>query len=229
MQKIKETGTPVVLLLSNGRPLVLDWEKQNIATIVECWQLGVEAGHAIADVLLGRYNPSGKLTMSFPYNEGQIPVYYNCKSTGRPYVPGERYVTHYQDCPNEPLYAFGYGLSYTRFEYGDIELDKDTLSEGDTLRVVIPVTNVGDYDGQEVVQLYIRDVCSRITRPEKELKGFRKIALKKGETQSVVFHLSLADLEYVLADGRRVWDPGMFELFVGGSSTDVKRAEFMLK
>lgn len=229
LQKIKETGTPVVLLLSNGRPLVLDWEKQNIATIVECWQLGVEAGHAIADVLLGRYNPSGKLTMSFPYNEGQIPVYYNCKSTGRPYVPGERYVTHYQDCPNEPLYAFGYGLSYTRFEYGDIELDRDTLSEGDTLRVVIPVTNVGDYDGQEVVQLYIRDVCSRITRPEKELKGFRKIALKKGETQSVVFHLSLADLEYVLADGRRVWDPGMFELFVGGSSTDVKRAEFMLK
>ena len=144
-------------------------------------------------------------------------------------MPGERYVTHYQDCPNEPLYAFGYGLSYTRFEYGDIELDRDTLSEGDTLRVVIPVTNVGDYDGQEVVQLYIRDVCSRITRPEKELKGFRKIALKKGETQSVVFHLSLADLEYVLADGRRVWDPGMFELFVGGSSTDVKRAEFMLK
>lgn len=229
LQKLQETGIPVVLLLSNGRPLVLDWEKKNIGTIVECWQLGVEAGNAIADVLLGKYNPSGKLTMSFPYTEGQIPVYYNCKNTGRPYVPGERYVTHYQDCPNEPLYPFGYGLSYTRFEYGPIVLDRDTLVAGDTLHVEVPVTNVGNYDGEEVVQLYIRDLCSQITRPIKELKGFRKIELKKGETEHVMFDVSLADLEYVLADGRRVYDSGAFEIFVGGSSNDVQRAEFILK
>lgn len=229
LQKLQETGTPVVLLLSNGRPLVLDWEKKNIGTIVECWQLGVEAGNAIADVLLGKYNPSGKLTMSFPYTEGQIPVYYNCKNTGRPYVPGERYVTHYQDCPNEPLYPFGYGLSYTRFEYGPIVLDRDTLVAGDTLHVEVPVTNVGNYDGEEVVQLYIRDLCSQITRPIKELKGFRKIELKKGETEHVMFDVSLADLEYVLADGRRVYDSGAFEIFVGRSSNDVQRAEFILK
>ena len=229
LQKVKETGTPVVLLLTNGRPLVLDWEKENIGTIVECWQLGVEAGNAIADVLFGKYNPSGKLVMSFPHNEGQIPVYYNCKSTGRPYIPNERYVTHYQDCPNEPLYSFGYGLSYTRFEYGDVALDKDILAEGDTLHVSVPVTNAGDYDGEEVVQLYIRDLCSRITRPEKELRGFKKIALKRGETQVVEFEVSLSDLEYVLADGSRVWDPGTFELFVGGNPDVVKKASFELK
>ena len=119
--------------------MVLDWEKEHIGTIVECWQLGVEAGNAIADVLFGAYNPSGKLAMSFPYTEGQIPVYYNYKNTGRPYEPGMRYVSHYQDCPNEPLYSFGYGLSYTRFEYGAIELDSDTLVEGNTLRVTVPV------------------------------------------------------------------------------------------
>ena len=228
LQEIKETGTPVVLLLNNGRPLVLDWEKEHIGTIVECWQLGVEAGNAIADVLFGAYNPSGKLAMSFPYTEGQIPVYYNYKNTGRPYEPEMRYVSHYQDCPNEPLYSFGYGLSYTRFEYGAIELDSDTLVEGNTLRVTVPVTNTGNYDGDEVVQLYIRDVCARVTRPVKELKGFEKITLKKGETRSVVFELSLPDLEYVLADGRRVWDPGMFEVFVGGNPDEVKKDEFML-
>lgn len=175
LKAIKETGKPIVLLLSNGRPLVLDWEKENIGTIVECWQLGSEAGNAIADVLFGKYNPSGKLTMSFPYNEGQIPVYYNAKSTGRPYVPNVRYVTRYLDCPNVSLYSFGYGLSYTRFEYGELKLDKDTMFPGEKLRIDVSVANVGNYDGEETVQLYIRDVCSKITRPEKELKGFKKV------------------------------------------------------
>ena len=199
LKAIKETGKPIVLLLSNGRPLVLDWEKENIGTIVECWQLGSEAGNAIADVLFGKYNPSGKLTMSFPYNEGQIPVYYNAKSTGRPYVPNVRYVTRYLDCPNEPLYSFGYGLSYTRFEYGELKLDKDTMVPGEKLRIDVSVANVGNYDGEETVQLYIRDVCSKITRPEKELKGFKKVFLKKGERTDISFELSLSDLEYVLA------------------------------
>ena len=228
LKAIKETGKPIVLLLSNGRPLVLDWEKENIGTIVECWQLGSEAGNAIADVLFGKYNPSGKLTMSFPYNEGQIPVYYNAKSTGRPYVPNVRYVTRYLDCPNVSLYSFGYGLSYTRFEYGELKLDKDTMFPGEKLRVDVSVANVGNYDGEETVQLYIRDVCSKITRPEKELKGFKKVFLKKGERTDISFELSLADLEYVLADGSRESDPGLFEVFVGGNPDDVKKAEFIL-
>ena len=228
LKAIKETGKPIVLLLSNGRPLVLYWEKENIGTIVECWQLGSEAGNAIADVLFGKYNPSGKLTMSFPYNEGQIPVYYNAKSTGRPYVPNVRYVTRYLDCPNVSLYSFGYGLSYTRFEYGELKLDKDTMFPGEKLRIDVSVANVGNYDGEETVQLYIRDVCSKITRPEKELKGFKKVFLKKGERTDISFELSLADLEYVLADGSRESDPGLFEVFVGGNPDDVKKAEFIL-
>lgn len=228
LKAIKETGKPIVLLLSNGRPLVLDWEKENIGTIVECWQLGSEAGNAIADVLFGKYNPSGKLTMSFPYNEGQIPVYYNAKSTGRPYVPNVRYVTRYLDCPNVPLYSFGYGLSYTRFEYGELKLDKDTMFPGEKLRIDVSVANVGNYDGEETVQLYIRDVCSKITRPEKELKGFKKVFLKKGERTDISFELSLSDLEYVLADGSRESDPGSFEVFVGGNPDEVKKAEFIL-
>lgn len=228
LKAIKETGKPIVLLLSNGRPLVLDWEKENIGTIVECWQLGSEAGNVIADVLFGKYNPSGKLTMSFPYNEGQIPVYYNAKSTGRPYVPNVRYVTRYLDCPNVSLYSFGYGLSYTRFEYGELKLDKDTMFPGEKLRIDVSVANVGNYDGEETVQLYIRDVCSKITRPEKELKGFKKVFLKKGERTDISFELSLADLEYVLADGSRESDPGLFEVFVGGNPDDVKKAEFIL-
>lgn len=228
LKAIKETGKPIVLLLSNGRPLVLDWEKENIGTIVECWQLGSEAGNAIADVLFGKYNPSGKLTMSFPYNEGQIPVYYNAKSTGRPYVPNVRYVTRYLDCPNVSLYSFGYGLSYTRFEYGELKLDKDTMFPGEKLRIDVSVANVGNYDGEETVQLYIRDVCSKITRPEKELKGFKKVFLKKGERTDISFELSLSDLEYVLADGSRESDPGLFEVFVGGNPDDVKKAEFIL-
>ena len=228
LKAIKETGKPIVLLLSNGRPLVLDWEKENIGTIVECWQLGSEAGNAIADVLFGKYNPSGKLTMSFPYNEGQIPVYYNAKSTGRPYVPNVRYVTRYLDCPNVSLYSFGYGLSYTRFEYGELKLDKDTMFPGEKLRIDVSVANVGNYDGEETVQLYIRDVCSKITRPEKELKGFKKVFLKKGERTDISFELSLADLEYVRADGSRESDPGLFEVFVGGNPDDVKKAEFIL-
>lgn len=228
LKAIKETGKPIVLLLSNGRPLVLDWEKENIGTIVECWQLGSEAGNAIADVLFGKYNPSGKLTMSFPYNEGQIPVYYNAKSTGRPYVPNVRYVTRYLDCPNVSLYSFGYGLSYTRFEYGELKLDKDTMVPGEKLRIDVSVANVGNYDGEETVQLYIRDVCSKITRPEKELKGFKKVFLKKGERTDISFELSFADLEYVLADGSRESDPGLFEVFVGGNPDEVKKAEFIL-
>lgn len=227
--KIKETGKPVILLLSNGRPLVLDWEKENIGTIVESWFLGTEAGNAIADVLFGKYNPSGKLSMSFPHNEGQIPVYYNYKATGRPFKTNDRYVTCYIDCPNSPLYPFGYGLSYTRFTYGELRLCKKEMSRDNSIKVTVNVTNSGNYDGEETVQLYIRDLKARITRPVKELKGFRKIFLKKGESADVSFTLTLKDLEYIIEGGLSVSDPGEFHVFIGGSSDDLKQASFVLK
>ena len=179
--------------------------------------------------MLGKYNPSGKLVMSFPYNEGQIPVYYNHKNTGRPFVEGQRYVSHYIDAPNEPLYPFGYGLSYTNFEYVGIRLSAAEMDSSGGITASVTVTNTGGYDGEEVVQLYIRDLKARITRPVKELKGFKKISLKKGESADVAFGISIADLKYTLADGSAVWDSGDFELFIGGSSADVKSAAFRLK
>lgn len=226
LKELKKTGKPIVLLLSNGRPLTLAWEKENIETIVETWFLGTEAGNAVADVLFGKYNPSGKLVMSFPYNVGQIPVYYNHKHTGRPFEPNQRYVMHYIDAPVDALYPFGYGLSYTRFEYGEPTLSSDRMAAGDTITATVKVTNAGDYDGEEVVQLYIRDLKAQITRPVKELKGFRKIFLKKGESADVTFDITRAELEYVLADGSVVSDPGEFELFIGGSSAGLQPVRF---
>lgn len=229
IEAVAAAGKPVVLLLSNGRPLVLEWEREHIPTIVETWYLGTETGNAVADVLLGKYNPSGKLTASFPYNEGQIPVYYSRKSTGRPYQPGNPYVTHYVDAPVDALYPFGYGLSYTTFEYGDLRLDKAEMEADGRLTATVTVKNTGAYDGEEVVQLYIRDCKARITPPVKELKAFRKIALRSGEQTEVSFELTLEDLKYTLADGSRVWDPGRFEVYAGGNSRDVKQASFELK
>ena len=232
LEALLTTGKPVVLLLSNGRPLTLEWEQEHVPTIVESWFLGVEAGNAIADVLFGDCNPSGKLVMSFPRNAGQIPVYYNHRGTGCPYVPNadrkKRLGSQYYDIPNEPLYPFGYGLSYTRFEYGDIRLDRDAMTSDGSITATVSVANTGRYDGEEVVQLYIRDMVARITRPLKELKGFRKIALKRGERQDVSFRITLDDLEYVLADGSVVSDPGEFEVFIGGSSVDTHSARFRL-
>ena len=226
LKELKKTGKPVVLLLSNGRPLTLAWEKENIETIVETWFLGTEAGNAVADVLFGKYNPSGKLVMSFPYNVGQIPVYYNHKHTGRPFEPNQRYVMHYIDAPVDALYPFGYGLSYTTFEYGVPTLSSDRMADDGRITATVKVANTGDYDGEEVVQLYIRDIKAQITRPVKELKGFRKIFLKKGESADVTFDITRSELEYVLADGSVVSDPGEFELFIGGSSADLRPVRF---
>lgn len=229
LRAVYATGKPVVLVLMNGRPLTLEWEDAHIPAILETWFLGTKAGDAIAAVLFGDYNPAGKLTMSFPRNVGQIPVYYNHKNTGRPMNPYNKYSTKYLDTENDPLYPFGYGLSYTKFTYGEVKLSKQQLTAGDKLQVSIPVTNSGNYNGEEVVQLYIRDLVGSVTRPVKELKGYKKIALAKGETQTVTFEISVDDLKFYDKDMRWKAEPGDFTVFVGTNSRDVQSAGFTLK
>ncbi len=177
------------IVLMNGRPLTIEHLDKIALAILETWYAGTEAGNAIADVIFGDYNPSGKLTMTFPRNVGQIPIFYSHKNTGRPFNPNDHYTTKYIDVPNTPLYSFGYGLSYTTFEYGEIKLDVNEIAEGDTLKASITLKNTGKYDGAEVVQLYIRDLMGSVTRPVKELKGFEKVFLKKGESQTVTFEI----------------------------------------
>ncbi|MGN7720575.1 beta-glucosidase BglX [Chitinophaga sp. 22620] len=226
MEAVLRTGKPVVLVLMNGRPLALEWEDQHVPAILETWFLGTEAGNAIADVLLGEYNPSGKLTMTFPRNTGQIPIYYNRKNTGRPLDPNNKYTSKYLDVSNEPLYPFGYGLSYTKFVYSDIRISKNSIRAAEKLKVSVTVSNEGDYDGEEVVQLYIRDVTASVNRPLKELKGFQKIFLKKGATQEVVFTISTDDLKFYDRNMQYTWEPGEFRVQVGANSRDVKEAVF---
>lgn len=225
-----KTGKPVVLVLMNGRPLTLPWENKNAAAILETWFPGTEAGNAVADVLFGNYNPSGKLTATFPVNVGQIPIYYNHKSTGRPYQGDflDKYKSRYLDVTNDPLYPFGYGLSYTTFNYGDINLNKKQINANETLSVTVTVTNTGNYDGEETVQLYLQDPVASVTQPVKELKGFQKIFLKKGESRQVIFHLGIEDLKFYNEDLKLTYEPGDFNVFVGSNSQDVKRATFTL-
>ena len=220
-----ETGKPVVLVLVNGRPLTLTWENEHVPAIVETWAAGIEAGNAIADVLFGDYNPSGRLTMSFPRSTGQIPVYYNHKNTGRPFDEKNKFTSKYIDIPNEPLYPFGYGLSYTTFEYGDITLSKTNLKGNETLTVSTTVTNTGRYPGEETVQLYIGDPVASISRPVKELKGFRKIFLQPGEKKEVSFTVTTEDLKFYNADLKYVWEPGEFIIYVGPNSRNVKQVK----
>lgn len=228
LKAVYATGKPVVLVLMNGRPLTLEWEDGHIPAIVESWFLGTEAGNSIADVLFGDYNPAGKLTMTFPRSVGQIPIYYNHKNTGRPLDVNNKYSTKYLDISNDPLYPFGYGLSYTAFTYGPVQLDKQQIKKADKLKVSVAVTNSGNYDGEEVVQLYIRDKVASVTRPVKELKGFQKIALKKGETRTITFELGVDDLKFYNADLKYVAEPGDFSVFVGGNSRDTQEAGFAL-
>ncbi|TWW00863.1 beta-glucosidase BglX [Chitinophaga pinensis] len=229
LKAVYATGKPVVLVLSNGRPITLEWENAHIPAILETWFLGTKAGDAIAAVLFGDYNPAGKLTMSFPRNVGQIPIYYNHKNTGRPLNPYNKYSTKYLDTENDPLFPFGYGLSYTTFSYGDLKLSKQQISATDKLQVSIPVTNNGNFDGEEVVQLYVRDLVGSVTRPVKELKGYKKITLAKGETKTVTFELSAEDLRFYDKDMHWKAEPGDFTVFVGTNSRDVQSAGFTLK
>ena len=231
LKALLKTGKPVVLVLFTGRPLALTWEEQNVPAILNVWFGGSEAGDAIADVLFGDVNPSGKLTMTFPQNVGQVPLYYAHKNTGRP-LSGpwfQKFLSNYLDVSNEPLYPFGFGLSYTEFGYGDIKLSASEITASDSLRVSMDVTNKGSRDGSEIVQLYIRDVVGSVTRPMKELKGFQKISLKAGETRTVNFTLGTKDLSFYNSELKFVAEPGQFQLFVGGNSRDVKQATFELK
>jgi beta-glucosidase len=202
----------------------LNWENENVPAILDVWFAGSEAGDAIADALLGKVNPSGKLSMSFPQNVGQIPLYYNHKNTGRP-LTGKwfsKFQSNYIDVSNEPLYPFGFGLSYTNFEYGAIQLSSKQLKGNQKLRVTIPVKNIGQYAGKEVVQLYIRDEVGTITRPVKELKGFEKIELAAGETKEVVFEITTELLKFYNSDLKFDWESGDFQIMVGPNSRDVK-------
>jgi beta-glucosidase len=228
LEKIVATGKPVIVLLMAGRPLVIPWMARNVAAIVNASHLGTLAGEAIADVLTGKYNPSGKLTMSFPQDEGQIPVYYSMKSTGRPLDPANKYTSKYLDIPNDPLYPFGYGLSYTTFGYSDLKLGKKQISMTDTLTVTVRLTNTGAVAGEEVAQLYIRDLVGSVTRPVKELKGFKKLMLQAGESRDISFAISADDLRFYTADLTYVAEPGMFKVMVGTSSANYLESEFEL-
>ena len=229
LKELNKLGKPLVVVLHNGRPLTIPWLKYNVAAIVEAWHLGTRSGDAIADVLFGDYNPSGRLVSSFPQAVGQCPIYYNCKSTGRPNRHNEYWVTKYIDISNEPLYPFGYGLSYTTFDYSDITLSADTIGMKDTLTVSLTVTNTGSRKGEEVVQLYIHDIAASAVRPMKELKGFQKISFNAGEKKTVVFQLSEQDLAFWNKDMMFVAEPGQFNVFVGRNAADLKEAMFVLK
>jgi len=227
LEALLKTGKPLVLVLFTGRPLVLNWEQEHIPTILNVWFGGTQAGNAIADVIFGKVNPSGKLPSTFPQNVGQIPIYYNHKNTGRPLPDGgwyQKYRSNYLDVTNDPLYPFGYGLSYTTFTYGDLILDKTQLTGSQSLTASVSLTNSGKYDGAEVVQLYIRDLVGSITRPVKELKGFQKMFLKAGETKIITFTITPEDLKFYNYDLQYDWEPGDFVIMVGGNSRDVKSA-----
>jgi len=231
LKALLKTGKPVVLVLFTGRPLVLAWEQENVPSILNVWFGGSEAGDAIADVLFGDVNPSGKLSATFPQNVGQVPIYYAHKNTGRPLSGSwfQKFQSNYLDVSNEPLYPFGFGLSYTKFDYSNVKLSANEISSADSLVVSVGVSNQGLREGSEVVQLYIRDLVGSSTRPVKELKAFKKIILKAGETKTVDFTLTTKDLSYYKYDLSFGFEPGDFKVFVGGNSRDVKEASFTVK
>ena len=229
--ELEKTGKPIILVLMSGRPNSIEWADANVDAILEAWYPGTMGGHAIADVLYGRYNPSGKLPVTFPRNVGQVPIHYDMKNTGRPIelgAPGAKYVSRYLNTPNTPLYPFGYGLSYTSFTYSPVTLDKATIRPGEPLTASVTVTNSGARDGEEVVQLYVRDLVGSVTRPVKELKGFRKISLKKGEKRTLRFTLTDADLAFTRQDMSWGSEPGAFKLWIGPSSAEGSEAGFEL-
>jgi len=230
LEEIYKVNPNIVLVLNNGRPLALPWAAEHIPAILEAWHLGTETGNAVAQVLYGDYNPSGKLPMSFPRNVGQVPIYYNQHSTGRP-VNSDKNVfwSHYSDVEKTPLFPFGHGLSYTTFKYGAPALNKTAYTKGEAVKVTVSITNTGNYDGKEVAQLYIQDVAASLSRPVKELKGFEMVSLKKGETKTVTFTLTDAELGFYNNIGDYLVEPGTFKVFVGTSSDNVQEVEFELK
>ncbi|MDR6457622.1 beta-glucosidase [Chryseobacterium vietnamense] len=224
LKEIAKTGKPIILMINAGRPLIFNWAADNIPTIVYTWWLGTEAGNSIADVLFGTVNPGGKLPMSFPRTEGQIPVYYNHYNTGRPAKNNtdRNYVSAYIDLDNDPKYPFGYGLSYTDFKYSDMVLSSTSLTGNQTLNISVTVSNTGKYDGEEVVQLYIRDLFGKVVRPVKELKGFQKVFIKKGESKKVDFKLTPEDLKFFDDELNFDWEGGEFDIMIGTDSQHVQ-------
>ena len=230
LEAIYKVNPNIVLVLNNGRPLTIPWAADHIPSIVEAWHLGTQTGNAVAEVLYGDYNPSGKLPISFPRNVGQCPIYYNNFSTGRP-VNSDKNVfwSHYTDVEKTPQFPFGYGLSYTTFEYKNLKLDNTTIALGEAVKISVEVTNTGKYDGKEVVQLYIHDDAASLARPVKELKGFELVDLKKGETKTVTLTLTDKELGFFDNDGNYLVEPGTFKIMVGGSSDKGLESGFEIK
>ena len=230
LKALVKTGKPVVLLLFTGRPLLLNWESEHIPSILNVWFGGSETGDAVADVLFGKAVPCGKLTTTFPRSVGQLPLFYNHLNTGRPDPDNRvfnRYASNYLDEGNEPLYPFGYGLSYTDFVYGDLQLSSETLPKNGNLTASVTVTNKGNYDGYETVQIYLRDIYAEIARPVKELKGFDRIFLKKGESREVKFVLTEDDLKFYNSGLQYIYEPGEFDVMIGTNSRDVQTKRFI--
>lgn len=227
-KELKKTGKPIIVVLMNGRPLSISWLSENVNAILEAWFPGVTAGEAIAKVLFGDYNPAGKLPVTFPRTVGQVPIYYNHKNTGRPGSADNHYTSKYFDLPLTPLYPFGFGLSYTTFSFSDLNLSSNNLTAEDSIIVSVKVKNTGNYDGEEVVQMYIQDLVGSVTRPVKELKGFKKVLLKKGEEKIVHFTILEKDLRFTAADMKFKSEPGKFKVFAGPNSVDVIETEFEL-
>ena len=231
LEALLKTGKPVVLVLFTGRPLTLKWENEHVPAILNVWFSGTEAGDAIADVLFGDVNPSGKLSTTFPQNVGQIPLFYNHKNTGRPLPDGrwfQKFHSNYLDVSNDPLFPFGYGLSYSSFSYSDISLSSNTIQNNKSIKASVTLTNTGSVSGKEVVQLYTRQLVGTTTHPVKELKGFQKIELKAGESKTISFTIAVSDLKFYNSDLKYVAEPGNFKVFIGGNSRDVKEADFKL-
>jgi beta-glucosidase len=227
--ELAKLGKPMVLVLFSGRPLILTHVNSIVPAILEAWIPGTMAGPALCDVLFGDYNPSGKLPVTFPYALGQIPIFYNCKNSGRPGSQDQKYKSRYLDVPNDPLYPFGYGLSYTQFAYNNLNLSEATITLDKPLEVRVDVKNTGLTAGTETVQLYIRDLVGSVTRPVKELKGFKKVILKAGEVQTISFLISKEDLSFYNREGIWGTEPGKFKVFVGTNSQNTIEAGFELK
>jgi len=231
LKALAKTGKPIVLVLFNGRPLTLNWEAANIPAILDVWFGGTESGNAIADVLFGKYNPSGKLSMSFPVHVGQIPVYHSMLNTGRPYRGEEasKFKSNYLDIPNQPLYPFGYGLSYTHFQYSAITLSAKTLTTGRSISASVTITNTGAYAGTEIAQLYLRDIVGSISRPMKELKGFQKVTLNPGESKTISFQITPELLKFYNSQLKWINEKGDYTVYIGTNSQELQEAGFSLQ
>jgi beta-glucosidase len=220
---------PTVVVLMNGRPLAIPWIAENVPAIVEAWFLGIESGHAIADVLFGDFNPGGKLPVTFPRCVGQVPIYYSHKSTGRPPDEQLRMTSRYLDVSHTPLFSFGHGLSYTRFRYENLALSADTIPKDGVLKVSVDIVNEGERGGDEVVQLYVQDVVASVTRPVRELAAFRRVTIAAGDRLKVAFSLYAAQLSFYNRDMNDVVEPGEYRVFVGGDSVGGLEGRFRVE